>query len=144
MDWKLNANQVPLTVVRNAFLNCSPIFRNRSQSESYTGRRSSKRLAICASSNFCQNSIEFFWGSISVKIAITALRPCKKYTKCTCISFGETTTSIRNRKWMHQMKQWIDAYGDGLYKQTQVEKFSSKPYTFSQTGGRVTERLVGR
>ena len=42
------------------------------------------------------------------------------------------------------MKQWIDAYGDGLYKQTQVEKFSSKPYTFSQTGGRVTERLVGR
>ena len=69
-----------LIVVRNAFLNCSPIFRNRSHLY-----RRSNRLAICAS--FCQNSIANSISltssgvrlrDISVKIVITALRPCTR------------------------------------------------------------------
>jgi hypothetical protein len=36
------------------------------------------------------------------------------------------------RKWEQQMKQWMEAYGDGLgakEAQMQVKKFSSKHYT---------------
>ncbi|KAF8237753.1 hypothetical protein L208DRAFT_1388659 [Tricholoma matsutake] len=76
------------------------------------------------------NFIEFFWGAV------------KRYLRENCdYSFTTLQENMPNalasvsveiiRKWEHRMKQWMEAYGDGLGAkdaQIQVKKFSSKCY----------------